>query len=305
MNAFERLKYRLLIGLTRKLRRKAPEVHRLFNAAGIYFLPTGYYNCVPTVDEIEQSFEYRDGGKPYLESGIFDGPRLRAYLEGLLPFAAEFSPPVAGDPERPAGYFWNNGMFFGADARAYHAIIRSARPRHILEVGGGFSTLIASAALGLNGTGEITCIEPYPRPFLSGLSRVQEVITKPVQEVPVAYFQERLGDGDLLFIDSTHTVKTGSDCLYLYLQVLPKLERRILIHAHDIYLPSAQPKEWQLKRHWFWTEQYLLLAFLLGNPHYQVCFGSHYHRLENPGLLESFAGGKERMEGGSFWFQRV
>jgi predicted O-methyltransferase YrrM len=186
---------------------------------------------------------------------------------------------------------------------AYYAMIRHLKPKRVVEVGSGFSTLVASAALAQNGSGEIVCIEPFPRPFLSSVPNVVQVVEKPVQQLDSAFFNELLGDGDILFIDSTHTVKAGSDCLHLYLRVLPALERKVMVHVHDVFLPEAMPQDWALNKHIYWTEQYLLLAYLLDNPRVKVWFGSNYHRLVNQEMLSNMMHGRGQAGGGSFWFQ--
>ena len=134
---------------------------------------------------------------------------------------------------------------------------------------------------------------------------MRELIRKPVQQVSVEFFDAMLEDGDILFIDSTHTVKTGSDCLYLYLKVLPALRNRVIVHVHDVFLPDAMPQSWALEKQIYWTEQYLLLAYLLDNPRTTVWFGSHYHLLQHPGNLADFMYGRAGAGGGSFWFGLV
>jgi hypothetical protein len=106
----------------------------------------------------------------------------------------------------------------------------------------------------------------------------------------------------VLFIDSTHTVKTGGDCVHIYLRLLPALRREVLVHAHDIFLPHGMPRDW-LMRHYYWTEQYLLLALLTDNPRARVLYGSAYHERYNPGPLTELMGGKYGAGGGSLWFR--
>lgn len=161
---------------------------------------------------------------------------------------------------------------------------------------------MASAAIEANGHGEIVCIEPYPRPFLRGIPHVTEVLERPVQTIGANWFNDVLGDGDLLFIDSTHTVKLGSDCLHLYLRVLPALKRKLLVHVHDVFLPEAMPRHWALDYQLFWTEQYLLMAYLLDNPKTKVVFGSNYHQIMNPETLRKMTPPPLAVGGSSFWF---
>lgn len=282
-----------------------PGARAVFNRLGVDIIPSHFYSPVPSVDEIHSSFEYVDGEYPYADCGFFNDEFMQQFLLALLPYADNFAPEVEGDLDTPSSFFWKNPSFSFSDAMSYYCIIRHLKPRRILEIGSGFSTLVASSALEDNALGEIICIEPHPRPFVRNISRVVRLIEEKVQSIPISYFQNELSDGDILFIDSTHSVKTGSDCLFLYLKVLPALSAKLMMHAHDIFLPEGYPMRWLLEKHIYWTEQYLLQALLTDNPKFQVCYGSNYHRIYHRDLLDRFMQGKATSGGGSFWFQRI
>lgn len=288
------------------------ELKRLVDAAveerdriqqkGFNVLPVNFYASTPSIAEIRDSFEYKEP-TPYLHPALFDAARLASLLGDLLAFSDELNAPMDGDGEHPAGFFWNNSQFGYSDAAAYYAFIRRTRPKRIVEIGAGFSTLVASAALEANGQGEIICIDPDPRPFVRGIPRVTEIVGKAVQSIDVGWFNDAMDDNDLLFIDSTHTVKLGSDCLHIYLRILPALKPKLLVHVHDVFLPEAMPAEWALKHHLYWTEQYLLMAYLLDNPKTTVLFGSNYHRIMNPEILRKMIPPAIAFGGSSFWFR--
>lgn len=280
-----------------------PEARRMINEAGLHLTRAHFYSSIPSWNEIATSFEYVESAPPYADSSILDDEAMTAFLRALMPHAAEFSPPTQGDRQAPSGFFWQNSAFSFSDAMAYWCMLRHARPDTILEVGSGFSTLVALAAVRANGHGRIVCVEPFPRDFLRDAD--VELLTRPAQELDLAFFERTLTPGSVLFIDSTHTVKTGSDCLHLYLRILPRLRQHLYIHAHDIFLPGGYPKTWLLEHDIHWTEQYLLLALLEGNPSFRVLFGSNYHKLRNPTMLDEFMGGKAPSGGGSFWFERL
>jgi Methyltransferase domain len=271
-----------------------PKVREVFERNGIATTPAGFYYPVPTAEEIERSFEYRD-------PQVFDDARLREWLERLVPYAREFDPPDEEDAGHPDRYAWNAKYFGFSDAIAYYCMLRLLRPRRVVEVGSGFSTLVALEALERNGGGEIICIEPYPPDFLA--ERAIRLVTAPVQSLPAWWFDSTLRDGDVLFIDSTHAVKTGSDCVYLYLQVLPQLGRSVTVHVHDIFLPAAMPKEWLSTHRLFWGEPYLVYAFLLGNERARVVYGSTVNAARNRDLMERMTAGKTLIGGGSLWFE--
>lgn len=271
---------------------------------GVTLTPANFYSTVPSMSEIDASFE-ATSPFPYLHAPLFDRDALLGVLQELAPFAGELQGPREDDHDRPSGFFWDNGQFGYSDAIAYYCFLRSRKPKTVLEIGAGFSTLVASAALEANGHGEIVCIEPYPRPFLEGIARVREVVRSPIQAIGADWINETLHDGDVLFIDSTHTVKIGSDCLHLYLRVLPALRRRLLVHVHDIFLPDGMPQKWARDLHVYWTEQYLLMAYLLDNPKVRTLWGSHYHAAANHAALEAMMPPGVLPGGSSFWFERT
>lgn len=152
------------------------EVRAELQRNGVNVIPANFYSNIPSIEEVRGSFEYSTRQPPYLDSGIFDDDRMLRFLADLVPFTAEFDPPQDGDENAPAGFFWKNSQFSHSDAMSFYAMVRHLRPRRIVEVGSGFSTLVASAALAKNGSGEIVCIEPYPRPFLTGVPGVAGLI---------------------------------------------------------------------------------------------------------------------------------
>lgn len=277
------------------------ETRREIQKYGVNVLPINFHSSVPSLAEVDESFEYSLPEAPYLDPALFDAERLQSELRALAVHAGEFAPPVAGDETRPESFFWGNSQFSFSDAMAYYCMLRRHRPRTVLEVGSGFSTLVALEAVARNGTGRVVCVEPYPRPFLADLD--VELVEERAQALDAGFFRHRLADGDVLFIDSTHTVKTGSDCVHLYLRVLPRIGRRLLVHAHDVFLPFGLPVDWLRERQIFWTEQYLLLALLIDNPRARILYGSAYHHAYNRELLDAMMGGKWGSGGGSLWLE--
>jgi hypothetical protein len=279
-----------------------PEELRKLQRQGLNVLPVTFYSNSPSLDDIDGSFEYASTEPPYLDPGVFRADLIRAMLETLIPHSEDFTPPLDGDQSSPAGYFWNNAMYSYCDAMSYWAFIRHLKPRSVVEVGSGFSTLVALEARERNGAGEVHCIEPYPPRWLEGDRRITLHAVR-AQEIQAEFLNDLLRDGDILFIDSTHTVKTGSDCLHLYLRVLPRIRRNIHVHVHDVFLPFAMPKDWLVKHHFYWTEQYLLMAFLLDNSKATVVYGSAYNAHVNREAMERLMRGRFPVHGGSLWFR--
>lgn len=269
-----------------------------FERRGMVVVPAGYYYPVPTAEELARSFEESED-TPYYDPFVFDRDRLREELMKLLPYSGEFDPPQhAVDPTQ---YAWDAEMIGYSDAMAYYTMIRSRRPEIVLEVGSGFSTLVALEALHRNGTGRVICVEPYPRDFMKDLD--VELVQRPVQELSASWFTDRLPEGSILFIDSAHAVKVGSDCLHLHLRVLPALQRRVLVHIHDFYLPRGTPRTW-IDQRLFWTEQYLVFAYLLQNSHTRVLFGSVANMIWHLDLMRELMHDRAPAGGGSLWFEQ-
>jgi hypothetical protein len=294
----------IAIPVMQKLLWADKEQRKEVQAHGLNVIPSNIYSNTPSISETLASYEYSEAA-PYLNTAIFDEHKMRAELSSLIPFSADFSAPPHGEEETCDYFFWNNPMFSFSDAMSYWAYIRRLKPRRIVEVGSGFSSLIALEALNRNGKGQLTCIEPFPRPFVSqlGTKKAIDLHVIRAQEVSPELLNALLSDGDILFIDSTHTVKTGSDCLHIYLRLLPCIRKRIYLHVHDIFLPFGMPQSWMFDHHFYWTEQYLLMAWMIDNPRASLLYGSAYHNHFNPDLLDSFMHGQFPRGGGSVWLE--
>lgn len=293
--------------IARAYLKAAPRDRRWFEAAGVHLEAAGYYSPIPSTEEVLGSFEYQGDGLPFNDPRVFDDARLTAMLEALIAYAHEFDPPLEGRFDAPDRFFWKNPMFTHSDALTYYCMVRHLRPRRIIEVGSGFSTRVALEALERNGYGSVVCIEPYPPSYLRQLGpRLEGLVEERVQDLPRSFFDDELEDGDILFIDSSHSVKVGSDCVYLYLTVLPHLRPKVMVHAHDVFLPRAFPPAWALEHQLYWTEPYLLYALLLDNPKFEVTYGAQYQMARHPDRLDALMGGKFGPSiGCSLWFRRT
>jgi hypothetical protein len=207
-----------------------------------------------------------------------------------------------------------NGSFMAVDAHVYYAMINHFRPKRIVEIGCGCSTaLAASAALKIKEftrhEPEVVAIEPYPNEALGrGFPGLNRLIQAKVQDVPLDLFTS-LQEGDILFIDSTHSLKAGGDVQYEYLEILPRLQKGVLVHVHDISLPKNYPRVY-FENGLYWNEQYLLQAFLAFNRHFRVLWAGNYMLLTHPKEVLGVFPEIEEMrkiypasEPSSFWMQ--
>jgi hypothetical protein len=292
-----------LIRLAKRVLWSPPDVRKKLQDQKINIVPANFYSDIPLIEDIEGSFEYDTSNSEIYNSGLFDQELMCDFIDSISIYSSEFSPPDDGDRENPEEFFWNNPAFSHSDAMSYYCVIRHFKPNHVLEIGSGFSTLVADKAIKKNGIGKITIIEPYPKEFLRRLESVHNIIESFAQDIPVFEFVKLVECSDIWFIDSTHTVKIGSDCLYIYLKVMPEISKDIVVHSHDIYLPFGMPKKKALEKHIYWTEQYLLYAYMLDNPKVEVLFGSVYAKQIIPHALNKLMLNKYPGGGASIWYK--
>lgn len=186
--------------------------------------------------------------------------------------------PLEKEPNK-LSYYYNNPSFFAGDAEILHCMLRYFKPRRVIEIGSGNSTLMMLNAVHRNKhedsnyTCNIQCIEPYEVPWLE--SAGVEVIRKMVQEIDLEFFQQ-LEENDILFIDSSHMIRPQGDVLFEYLELLPTLKKGVIIHIHDIFTPRDYLHENFEDYVVFLNEQYLVEAFLSMNDSFEIISAVNY-----------------------------
>ena len=201
-------------------------------------------------------------------------------------------------------FYLGNRLFDRTDALVAYCMIRHFQPRLIIEVGSGFSSLVLGQAAAKNKNSGLICIEPFPREFLrEDFPGLQSLIEKKVQDIDLEFFSQ-LDPGDILFIDSSHTVKIGGDVNYLFLEVIPRLNPGVIVHVHDIFLPFEYRRDWVLDEFRFWTEQYLLQSFLTFNSEFEVLMANYYLSRYHQDQLKATFPDLSSWVGGSFWMRR-
>lgn len=189
------------------------------------------------------------------------------------------------------GKFYYFNEFFGpGDAEFLFNMIRYYKPRRIIEVGCGFSTLMSQYAISKNMEDDhlYRClhiaIEPFENPWLDNID--VRLIRKKIEKLDINFFS-CLEENDLLFIDSSHTIRPQGDVCFEYLQLLGSLQPGVLVHIHDIFTPRDYPEAWVLKENRLYNEQYLLEAFMSYNPQYSVIGSLNHLWKEHPDKLRS------------------
>jgi hypothetical protein len=282
-----------LLSLARKIRTAEPAVgiirsaFRIFQSIGISLVPNHYYWPVPDLKELEArkwpTEQFPVGVDLALEKQL-------DLLRTVVPLYESEWGSISG-PIGTAGYTRGNGFFETVDAEIAYCLVRHIKPKRIIEVGGGYSSRVMAAALDMNlkmdgVRGELLTIDPHPDRFpKEALSDRVRLIAASVQSIDLDIFLS-LEENDFLFLDSTHVVGIGSDVVREYLEILPRLNRGVLIHAHDIFIPSDYPKDMVLQSLSFWSEQYLLEAFLTFNPRFEVLWGSSAMQSFDPAALD-------------------
>ena len=292
-----------LKGIRRLGVQRLPLCRKLLLGIGVLPVRRHYYEPFVHPDDLRKPLELQRN-LPGIEWNI-DGQR--EFLTELR-YAAEI-----GDLTTPAAsrtdFRLNNGSFESGDAEYLYQLIRAKKPRRIIEIGSGHSTLIARRAALRNkeesGQYECdhVCIEPFEAPWLEQAGVT--VIRERVENVAAGLFAQ-LGTDDLLFIDSSHMIRPQGDVVTEYLEILPSLKPGVLVHVHDVFSPRDYLREWVVDRMWLWNEQYLLEAFLTHNDSWRVVGAlnllhhTHFEELRRvcPYLTRD-------REPGSFYIQRI
>lgn len=271
-------------GVKGRLRQAGLEAFRLLDRLGLHVLPKTYYSPVPDWAWLTRHKESW--------MGRVSVTGVRWDLDEQLGWVAEICRPYSQEVSgldfyrRAAGNGFGPG-FGPIESQVLHCFVRANAPSRIVEVGSGVSTVCMLNAARRNQeegrrVPEIVCIEPYPRPGFRDIGPITH-IKQACQLVAPAVFA-RLGPGDLLFIDSSHAVKVGSDVMRLYLEIIPGLAPGVTIHIHDIFLPYIYPRSAFTYPSWS-QETALLLALLINNPRLRVLASLSALHYDRPGPL--------------------
>lgn len=283
---------------------------KLWQRLGLHVTPNNYYFPIPDTRELRSELWSRQSSLVGIDTNEQGQLSLLSAFE--TQFKKEYdSLPLQKDTEKEYVYFIDNPTFGSVDGEVLYSFIRFYKPRRIIEVGSGYSTLLESEAIMKNTSEdsrykcELTTIDPNPPIYASGLPNA-EIVVKKVQDVPLSKFTE-LGQNDILFLDSSHCLSIGSDVQWEYLEILPRLNPGVIIHVHDIFMPSEYPRDWVLRDYRFWNEQYLLQAFMTFNRNFEILWMASYMHLKHPEkLAAAFASyRRDRRWPGSFWMRRM
>jgi predicted O-methyltransferase YrrM len=286
--------------------KKEPVPESTAYGAGIY--PVGhYYSPLPNIDDVLRDFPRIYPAAPPRELpgiDLNDAEQL-ATLARMAPFMADA--PFADQKQDGLRYYYRNNFFSYTDALFLYGMMRQAQPRRIIEVGSGFSScvMLDTNERFLDNRTELTFIEPYPDTLNKAIhpSDRIELRQQRLQDVDVQIF-ETLDADDILFIDSTHVAKIGSDVNYYLFDVFPRLKPGVLIHIHDVFYPFEYP-DFCILKGMFWNECYMLRAFLSYSTAYEIVLFSHYLALFHFAALQALHPLCPRNIGGNLWLRKL
>jgi hypothetical protein len=274
------------------------------------YVPPGHFHS-PVVNQVEADQHIsRLEAIPIPKSlGGIEINRLQMIKEwnSLLPFFGNI--PFRQFQSQGFRYSFDNPSYSWGDGSILYAILRRHQPRRVIEVGSGWSSVCAleTAASFFESKCNFTFVDPYPQLLISLIGDLEtnvRILEMPIQQVPLAVF-ETLEEGDILFIDSTHVLRTGSDVCFELFDVLPRLAVGVLVHFHDMFWPFEYPRLWAVNENRSWNELYAMRAFLTNNNDWRVVFFNDYFAKVERDLIAATYPGFLKNSGGALWLQRI
>jgi hypothetical protein len=285
------------------------EFGRQLAAKGLFRPPGHFYS--PIVDPVEAG-RHLDAmwAKPLpaqLPAIALDRSEMVAAWRNLLPFLSTV--PFLETKRRRYRFFFDNPTYSWGDGSVLHAMVRRHKPKRLMEIGSGYSSACTLDTVEhyLKWNCELTFIEPHAqllRKIVGKDTDKVRIFEMPVQQIPLSEF-DRLQENDILFIDSTHVMRTGSDVCFELFEILPRLASGVLVHFHDIFWPFEYGRSWAVDENRSWNEAYAVRAFLSHNSAWKiVMFNDYLAKLERD-LIEKTFPAFLRNTGGALWLRRV
>ncbi len=261
----------------------------------IHITPVHFYSPIPNVSELDSDVYTHASDCVGLDLSI--EKQLIFLDENLSRYINEYNPPV------------NDGLS-QVDSFILYSLIRDKKPKKLIEIGSGDSTKISLSALACNEKEGVSCqftaVEPYPKEYLKNIKNTNfTLIEKKIQDVDIGL----LSQADILFIDSSHVVKIGSDVNYEILEVVPRLKVGAIVHWHDIMIPFNYHQVWIESDNMFWNESYMVHAFMSNNKFFKIIWASKFMQYKCPVELSNkfdyFKPDDPMQQLSSFWVERV
>lgn len=280
---------------------RLPGTRWALRSTGVFPVRNHYYEPLVDTSQLAQLNSARD--LPGLDF------RVDAQVQLLKLFGDDEGLQNFDRPVTDREFSINNPNFGAGDAELWFHVIRHFKPRRIIEIGSGNSTKIAQLAISRNHLEdhsyqcEHICVEPFEMPWLEATGAT--IMRERVENIDKAIFTT-LEPNDILFIDSSHIIRPQGDVLTEYLEIVPRLQKGVIVHVHDIFSPRDYPESWIKDRMLFWNEQYLLEAFLSFNATFEILLAAnllkhdHYDALKEKCIYLS-----QTSEPGSLYIRRA
>lgn len=277
------------------------------------FKPGHFYSPIPSREEVRDSADRIFSNTDVLDIDLNVDKQFQL-LETFKTMRPDFPYDFINtkENEKLRYRFTKRPQYRYSDVMFLYYVMRHLEPQQIIEVGSGASSAVMLDIndLFFDSSIKFTFIEPYPE-RLYGFLKDQDsndatIMTKKVQDVPMDAF-ESLKENDILFIDSSHVSKVGSDVNHIFFNILPRVKKGVWIHFHDIFHPFELPMHWILQNSRFWNESYLLRAFLMNNDAYEIMLFNTLLHKEFRGWFENEMPECLIDEGntGSIWIRKV
>ena len=277
---------------------------------GFHFQRRDYYSPLNDLAFLDENRDLWQGRE--LPLGIdWDLDAQLAHVRRLAPAILELSDVPQEMPPGPPSYHWRNDFWTAGDALIHYGMLRDVRPKRVVEVGCGWSSLLLAKALARNeaeGASRtvVDQVEPYARKdLLRALPDHWKLHETILQRAPLELF-ESLGEGDVCFYDGSHVARAGSDVNWFFFEILPRLAPGVIVHLHDVFWPNDYPEEWIFERGQTWNEQYVLQAFLMYNREFEPIIANAAVFLGRPGEMEELFSSLPVIRSGcSIWLRRL
>jgi hypothetical protein len=273
----------------------------------IKFAPPGhFYSPLPDIDDVSNVYQNIDKSRSLIGIEIKDEEQIELLKQfqkyvSIIPFGDGFK-------KNETRYFFNGDEWYSyGDAIILFCMINHFKPKRLIEVGSGYSSLVSLDTCELSNLNtKITFIEPFPDLLLSLLpdrdNPEKFLLRKGIQKVNLSLFDE-LNSGDVLFVDSSHVVKFASDVLFILTEVLPRLKSGVIIHFHDIFWPFEYPLDW-LERGYAWNEVYFLKVILMNNNNYEILYFNDYMGQMHNDLVKQYMPLALKNHGCGIWLKK-
>ena len=271
-----------------------------------FFNAGHYYSPIPHREDIKQLKNKNDSPKPQLPDINLNREKQKKILNDYIQFYKDL--PFPENKKENFRYFYNNDYFGYSDAIFLFSFLLKNKPKKIIEIGSGFSSAVILDTIEnfFPKRPDVIFIEPNSGRLNNLIFEKDrnnfKLINKKLQETSIDMFSQ-LKTGDLLFIDSSHVIKYGSDLQTLFFNILPFLPEGVFVHFHDIFYPFEYPYEW-LKKGIYWNEIYFLRAFLSYNYNWEIYFFNTYVSNEFEDIISKNMPQCLQNKGGSLYIQK-